>query len=102
MTSKKIQEGLEDIRAGRSMPLSKYKAKRGGKTVPSRELLSLSCASSVGLTLREPINLPCVLAESAHAMHSSSKGRRRAEENQRSRGGSIAGQSVHVLRQDLR
>ena len=28
---KKIEEGLKDIRAGRTMPLSKYKAKRGVK-----------------------------------------------------------------------
>ena len=28
---KKIEEGLKDIRAGRTMPLSKYKAKRGRK-----------------------------------------------------------------------
>ncbi len=28
---KKIEEGLKDIRAGRTMPLSSYKAKRGKK-----------------------------------------------------------------------
>jgi prevent-host-death family protein len=44
---KKIEGGLKDIRASRSMPLSDYKAKRGKKKAPPRDPASTSRISLV-------------------------------------------------------